>query len=202
MNLKTLFRSKIFYLSLLILIIGIVSTSLTSDYIIKNFNPPVLSDLILDSIISLKIAWVYDILAVLVTILLATYIFTSRLKETPYFLVLFGFLYFLRAIFIILTPLGNPGANNDPLFTGPTFLAGLYFSGHTAEAFLAFLLAKGKPKIIFLVLLFSIIFLLLIARGHYSIDILSGLIFAYAIYMFGEKHLKQNLIIQENESKT
>jgi len=201
MRLGGLFKNKSFYLGLLILISGISLTAITSNYVVNNYNPPVLKDFIMDSILYFKIAWVYDILAILSIILIAIYAVTKKPQELPYFLVLYGTLYLLRGIFILITPLGNPGINNNPLFVGPTFLAGLYFSGHTAETFLGFLISKGKYKILFITLLVSIIFSLLLARGHYSIDILSGLIFAYAIFCFGEKYLKRHFTIGNNESK-
>ncbi|MEM4271777.1 MAG: phosphatase PAP2-related protein [Candidatus Pacearchaeota archaeon] len=136
-------------------------------------------------------------MSILTTLLLLIYVFPKNSNEAPYFLLMFGILYFLRAIFIVLTPLGNPGIGNNPLFTGPTFLAGLYFSGHTAETFLAFLLVKKRAfKIIFLTILFLIMFFLLVARGHYSIDIWAGIIFAYAIYSFGQKHLRKHFVIK------
>lgn len=196
MDLKTLFKNKKFYFGLFLLIFGIVLTSLTSNYITNNFNPPVLEDLILGNIVFLRLAWIFDILSILVTLILVIYLFNGNLKQFPYFLVMFGILYTIRAIFIVLTPLGNPGAGNNPLFTGATFLAGLYFSGHIAEAFLAFLLVNKKLfKIIFLVLLFTIMFFLLVARGHYTIDLLSGLVFAYAISAFGQNYLRSKLVI-------
>jgi hypothetical protein len=40
-----------------------------------------------------------------------------------------------------------------------------------------------------MVCLIVVISALFLARGHYSIDILSGLFFSYAIRAFGEKHL-------------
>jgi hypothetical protein len=52
-----------------------------------------------------------------------------------------------------------------------------------------FLLVKDKGyKWLILICLAIVITALFLARGHYSIDILSGLFFAYAIRAFGEKH--------------
>jgi membrane-associated phospholipid phosphatase len=54
-----------------------------------------------------------------------------------------------------------------------------------------FLLLKDKLyKWIIMICLIVVIITLFLAHGHYSIDILSGLFFAYAIVSFGEKHLR------------
>jgi hypothetical protein len=46
-------------------------------------------------------------------------------------------------------------------------------------------MSEGKT----LPMLSDLILALFLAHGHYSIDILSGIFFAYAIRSFGEKHL-------------
>jgi hypothetical protein len=66
----------------------------------------------------------------------------------------------------------------------------VYPSGHAGNVFLLLLLVKDKSyKWLIFVCLVVVIVALFLARGHYSIDILSGLFFSYAIRSFGEKHL-------------
>ena len=77
------------------------------------------------------------------------------------------------------------------LFVGSAFRSGVYPSGHTGSTFLAFLLTKGKYKIIFLILSIATMITLLLGRGHYSVDIFSAIIFNYAIYCFGRKYFKK-----------
>lgn len=197
MRFSKLFGSRAFYLGLFILSVGILLTTTTSNYLAKNCNPPVLEDLFLNNLLYIKAGWTYDVLAILAVLITGAYIIGKKTQETPYAFVLYGITHFLRAIFILITPLGNPGLDNNPLITGPTFLAGYYFSGHTADAFLGFLITKGKYKIALLILLFSIIFCLLITRGHYSIDIFSGILFSYAVFCFGEKYLKRYFTIRD-----
>jgi membrane-associated phospholipid phosphatase len=81
-------------------------------------------------------------------------------------------------------------SGSDPLFHGfSNFELGVYPSGHTGNVFLMFLLVKDKGyKWLIFICLFVVIVALFLARGHYSIDILSGLFFSYAIKAFGEKH--------------
>ena len=104
-----------------------------------------------------------------------------------------GIFYIVRGIFIVLTPFGNPPMFNgsDPLFHGfSNYELGVYPSGHAGNVFLLLLLVKDKSyKWLILACLIVVIVALFLARGHYSIDILSGLFFSYAIRAFGEKHL-------------
>jgi hypothetical protein len=54
-----------------------------------------------------------------------------------------------------------------------------------------FLLVKDSVyKKLILLCLVVVILALFLARGHYSIDILSGLFFSYAIKAYGDKHFR------------
>jgi hypothetical protein len=53
-----------------------------------------------------------------------------------------------------------------------------------------FILAKDKTyRIILLFSVLVIIAALFLSRGHYSIDVLSGVFFAFAIKAYGDKYL-------------
>lgn len=195
-----LFKNKFFFISLIIFVGGVCLNFISQIYLfnlqtIEGKFPP-LFDLIHNYIPYIPIGFIYD-WGMLVSILIfIIYIIYSReYKKIPYFLMIFGFSMLLRSIFVVLTPLGNPenfnGTNSK--FKGfSKYELGLYPSGHTATSFNNFLLSKGFFKIIFLILTFIIIISLLLTRGHYSIDIISGLIFAYAINCFGERYLSKN----------
>jgi hypothetical protein len=63
------------------------------------------------------------------------------------------------------------------------------------------LLVKDRSyKWLIFVCLVVVVTALFLARGHYSIDILSGLFFSYAIREFGEKHLSMFDLGKEKES--
>ena len=104
-----------------------------------------------------------------------------------------GLFYTVRGIFIILTPFGNPPMFNgsNPLFHGfANYELGVYPSGHAGNVFLLYLLVKGKVyKRLILTCLIIVIISLFLAHAHYSIDILSGIFFSYAIKSYGDKHL-------------
>ena len=126
-------------------------------------------------------------------LVLVYFVHKKDYDRIPLFMVMSGIFYIVRAIFIVLTPFGNPPMFNgsDPLFHGfSNFELGVYPSGHTGNVFLMYLLVKDKGyKSLILICLIIVIVALFLARGHYSIDILSGLFFSYAIREFGEKHL-------------
>lgn len=93
----------------------------------------------------------------------------------------------LRAIMEILTPLQRMETFNQPYGIFQVIQHGLFPSGHTAISFLIYLYAqKLKPKkkwlMFFSFQLIAQIVVLLLSRGHYSIDIAGGLMIAYIAY--------------------
>jgi membrane-associated phospholipid phosphatase len=196
-ELLLVFKSKYFYIGLIIFIFGIGMNIYSQVYLhtfeSRGNNLPFLSDLILDNIPYFDLSVVYD-WAVLITALLfiGYIIYFNKYREIPYYLLLLGIFYSLRGTFIILTPFGNPlnFAGSKSIFNGfSKYELGLYPSGHTGMNFLYLFLAKGKIRWVFGAFILVIIVSLLVSRAHYSIDILSGIIFAYTIYSIGEKYL-------------
>lgn len=184
--------NKYFYISLVILIIGMSSNIIGSFYLKNKYSSlPVLNDIFLDILPYFQVQWLYHAFTVVAVILMGYYAIKHRKEKIPYFLLLFGISQLLRGVFIVMTPFGVPHtiySNPHPLGME---LFGVYPSGHTGAAFLAFLLSYGIWKIIFLLFTLAIIITLLFARGHYTVDIFSALIFNYAIYSFGKKHFKR-----------
>jgi len=194
---KVVLKSKYFYISLVILAIG-VSINILSQIYLHNVlstgkSLPILSDLILDNIPYLEISWMYDTFSAIAFIFTAIYVIHKRkIKSLPYFIFLFGIFMVLRGVFVILTPFGNPVdfKGSKSIFNGfAKYDLGLYPSGHTGSTFLYALFAKGIYRWIIGFFCLIIIISLFLARGHYSIDIISGILFSYAIYCFGKKYL-------------
>jgi hypothetical protein len=191
-------KSKYFYLGILSIIAGaglnFASESYLHNYMTAGKTLPMLSDLILDHLPFYNVSLIYDI-SCLIPILLVLIYFVHKkdYNRIPMFLVMTGIFYIVRGVFIVLTPFGNPPmfTGSDPLFHGfSNYELGVYPSGHAGNVFLLFLLVKDKSyKCLILICLAIVITALFLARGHYSIDILSGLFFSYAIREFGEKHL-------------
>ncbi len=190
---------RYFYLGLFSLILGtelnFASQTYLYSFISEGNTLPVLSDLILDNIPVFKVAFLYDLFSVVTVIVVIIYIIHKKdYGNIPFFLVMIGIMEILRGLFIVLTPLGNPPMFNGShsLFNGfSKYELGVYPSGHVGCVFMYFLLVKDKwYKWIIFICLTIVTFSLLLAHAHYSIDILSGFIFAYAIYSFGNKYLK------------
>jgi hypothetical protein len=191
-------KSKYLYIGLLCTFAGsglnFVSQAYLHRYISEGKALPMLSDLILDNLPLIDLSLIYDIVALIPIILTFVYFFHKKdFNRIPFFLLMVGIFYIVRGVFIVLTPFGNPPLFNgsDPLFHGfANYELGVYPSGHTGSVFMLFLLVKDKVyKWIFGTCLVVVILTLFISHGHYSIDILSGIFFGYAIRSFGDKHL-------------
>jgi hypothetical protein len=191
-------KSKYFYFSILAVLAGaglnFASESYLHNYMSEGKVLPMLSDLILDNLPFYNVSLIYDIFCLVpIFLVLMYFVHKKDYNRIPLFLLLTGIFYIVRGIFIVLTPFGNPPMFNgsDPLFHGfSNFELGVYPSGHTGNVFLMFLLVKDKGyKFLISICLAVVITALFLARGHYSIDILSGLFFSYAIRAYGEKHL-------------
>lgn len=195
-----LLGNKYFYIGVISLIAGVLLNFSSQTYLYNYINQgktlPALSDMILDNLPYWNIGYLYDIFSLVSLLVVIIYIIhRKQYKSIPYFLLLCGIFYLVRGVFIVLTPFGNP-----PLFEGTgglfkgfsKFELGVYPSGHAGISYLYFLFPKDRVYSgVLLLCLVIIIGSLLFSRGHYSIDILSGLFFAYAINAFGEKNFSK-----------
>lgn len=202
-EIKKLLKNKYLYLSIIVFLMGVSLNFLSQTYLhyyinVEKANLPVLSDLILDNIPYQNLAYFYDIFALLSVMFFIVFIIKRKqYKKIPYYLFVFGLFFSLRSIFVILTPLGNPPSfkgENHFLKGFSKYSLGTYPSGHTGGTFLQCLFAKGFFRILIFFICLGIVVCLFFSRGHYSIDILSGVLFSYALYCFGEKHLKEKLV--------
>lgn len=85
-----------------------------------------------------------------------------------------------------LIPITDPIAN---IFYGPSYVTkDLFFSGHTATQFLAFLCLQKKMDRVF-GLMATVIMgcLVLVQHVHYTIDVLSAPVFAYLCYLLAAR---------------
>lgn len=98
----------------------------------------------------------------------------------------------MRALIIPLTPLGRHYTNNQPYGIFPVIQHGMFPSGHTTATFLLFLLVpKEMTRLKSTMLIFFIVqvFILITSRGHYSIDIIGGMMVAYISLDVTKKYL-------------
>ncbi|MBK7712281.1 MAG: hypothetical protein IPJ37_15950 [Bacteroidales bacterium] len=190
-------QSRYFYYGLLAVLAGIglnnASQAYLHYYISQGKTLPILNDLILDKLPVIDVSLIYDIVAVIPIVLALVYIIHKKeYNRIPFIFLMIGIFYIVRGIFIVLTPFGNPPMFNgsDPLFHGfANFEMGVYPSGHAGNVFLILLLMNSRAyRWIIGICLIVVILALFLSHAHYSIDILSGLFFAYAIRSFGDKH--------------
>jgi hypothetical protein len=202
-------KSKYFYFGVLSIIAGALlnfaSETYLHNYMSEGKTLPMLSDLILDNLPFYNVSLIYDISCLIPIVLVLIYFVHKKdYDRIPFFLLMSGIFYIVRGIFIVLTPFGNPPMFNgsDPLFHGfSNYELGVYPSGHAGNVFLMLLLVKDKSyKWLIFLCLVVVVAALFLARGHYSIDILSGLFFSYAIREFGEKHLSMFDLGNEKET--
>jgi membrane-associated phospholipid phosphatase len=205
-SLSQVLKNKYFYLALATLVTGLCINIISQIYLYNNFNKgaiyPEMSDLILDKIPVINVSIIYDVLVIVIFFVVGIYVIKRKeYGRIPYFLLLSGIFYIIRGIFVVLTPLGNPPGFNgsDPLFNGfCAYEFGVYPSGHVGNTFLLLLLVSDKIyRYIMWLCLAGIIIALILSHCHYSIDIFSGFLFAYAIKVFGDRHL--NMFILEDQ---
>ncbi|MDO8847199.1 MAG: phosphatase PAP2-related protein [Coriobacteriia bacterium] len=101
----------------------------------------------------------------------------------PEYLCVFALMYLLRAPMLVLTPLA--AARDGSAIPFPLFVNTLFPSGHTALALLIVLFtdAGRTPRLrtVQAWLLGVVIVTMLFSRGHYSIDIVGGLLLGYFV---------------------
>jgi len=136
------------------------------------------------------IAWpqyLTDLALIAALVLLITYALRGHTREIPKMIMLFAIMELLRATINLLTPLAGPLASNQSLYgIFPFHQYGEFPSGHAASVYLAFLLVDREQapgiRIALGVCLVVEIVALLVSHGHYSIDIVGGLLLSYFVF--------------------
>jgi len=194
---RMLLQNGRFWAGLATLFAGIwlnfLSQSYLHAYISHGKTIPVLSDMILDNIPLWDIDYVSDLAALVSSLVFLCYVIhRAKYHDVPLYLLLCGVFHLVRGVFIVLTSFGNPPMFNgtDGPFKGfSKYELGVYPSGHTGISWMYFVLATDRAyRVALLTCLLFIIASLFLSRSHYSIDVLSGIFFAYAIKAYGEKY--------------
>jgi len=206
-----LFKSRYFYIGFFSVLAGmalnIASQTYLHNYMSEGKTLPMISDLILDNLPVVDLSLVYDIVCLIPIFLIFVYIIHKKdYNRFPFILLMVGLFYIVRGVFIVLTPFGNPPmfGGSDPLFNGfSKYELGVYPSGHAGNVFMLFLLVNDSIyKKLILACLTIVIIALFFSHGHYTIDIFSGIFFAYAIKAYGMKHFSMfDLSNQVNSAK-
>ena len=183
-------KGKIF-LSILFLIIALVLTLMSGDYVDETRSISV-PDLILDHMptINLSFIFVYGIAVVLFVFIV--YALFYQPKKFHYSIGMLSLFLCIRSAFLVLThlkaPIGAISISSPGIFNILSYSNDLFFSGHAGIPFLGFLIYKNK-KIKYFMLSASIILAItsLLMHVHYSIDVASSYFITYGIYKIGNK---------------
>ena len=168
-----------------------VSILLNIDYLKTTYPNPVLPD---DRLLDLftqndTFIWVAEIFSSVEVALVVFILWTRGFKGAPYLLFMMGLMFMLRGFVITLTPLAQIQPPSEIYaeshIIAQMFYHGMFFSGHTASAFIQAFYFKGHRlrPLIFLVASIQAISLL-ISHSHYSIDVVGGLLMAYFVSHF------------------
>jgi membrane-associated phospholipid phosphatase len=181
-------KSKFLYIGLASTILGIMlnfaSQTYLHNYMSEGKTLPMLSDLILDNLPVIDLSLFYDSFGLLSIILLTVYVVHEKAyNQIPFILLVCGFF------------------GSDTIFNGfSKYELGVYPSGHVGNIVTFLLLVKNKTyKWLLFICLVIVIITLFLSHGHYSIDILSGLFFSYAIWSFGNKYFTQFYLTEKRD---
>lgn len=153
------------------------------------------SDLIIDHVpvVNLHLIFSWGMYFVLLTLFVYPVFFKPEI--CPFAMKTFALLIFLRSGFILLTNVGPPigffyeGLKvGGSVFTDIAFRNDLFFSGHTAYPFLAYLIFKETKFRWFL--LFSSILMavtVILMHIHYSIDVFAAFFITYGTYVMSDR---------------
>lgn len=178
-------------LACLAALIGASLFSFALSELIQRLYPdrPIVPDLLFTLLPNVPfLAYVTDPIMVAAIALLFWYIFRCDRRFLPYHLLTAAVAYALRALLMILTPLGRPTGNLDSYGVSVAINMkqhGMFPSGHTMLAAAIFLLIDGKRHPGFKwatgLLCLAEMVTLLLSRGHYSIDIAGGVMLSLIV---------------------
>ena len=159
-----------------------------------SLNQEPVGDLLLNYIP--RIHWtgyVADITLILIGLLIFS-AYRRYPEKIPFVVYSISAILFARSFLILLTPVGNSFGNIEygDFFSFGKLPSGMFPSGHTAFAFLGFLLVRHQPNIRYKRISFFLMLVeiasLISSHGHYSIDIVGGLMLAYITYRLGRDY--------------
>lgn len=172
--------------ALLLAAIGGGASLWSSSFIEANFaDRPLPRDLLLAALPYTRVAqYAADGLVALAMFVMIVYFMLRRRDDIPEVVSMFAVMYALRSAINVLTPLASP--HQQELYGWFPSQNGMFPSGHSANVLLCWLvLDRTAPKAL-RVAAFAIAaaewVALLVSRGHYSIDVLGGILLGYFVW--------------------
>lgn len=194
---KVLLKDRAYVLSLLVGILVLILSVFLDRYASLYHDLHVytsVGDLILNSLPTYNLEFLFFQGIYTIILLIAFYSVFFEPEMVPFGLKTFGLLIIVRAGFIVLTYLGPPqgfyfgdvGVGFNSPLRGLFFTNDLFFSGHTALPFLAYLLFRKNMwfRVIMLISAFTMAATVLLMHVHYSIDVFSAFFITHGIYTF------------------
>lgn len=178
-----------------------IITAFLSNFVVYVFFPDrVISEDLIFKIFpySLNTEYIADIIFLLGIILfIVFYVFKNR-KDINNIVNVILIMYILRAVIMIFTPLMRPTGVDMPshgLFREYMTQLGMFPSGHVALIATMFFEIKGKrfevlKKVMMWILILLSIFMIM-SRGHYTIDVIGGIMLAYIVVNEYKEYLKR-----------
>lgn len=145
-----------------------------------------LDDLLFDILPFVPFAqYLTDIVVVLSALVVVLYFLKYEKRFLPYVLYAFGIFYLLRAFLVVLNPVSGYFGNEATFGLTSIKPYGAFPSGHVGFSSVCYLLISQSNdkyiKSILYVLVIIEALSLLLARGHYGIDIVGGLLLAFFV---------------------
>lgn len=194
-----LLKDRSFRISFYFGLILIISSHVLNNFVgVYNDSQTYLSvgDVILDVLPTYDLGFIYTWGMYVLIFLIYFYAIFIKPEIVPFAMKTFAMLMFLRSGFILMTNIGPPA---DSFYLSTETLGGhavanflfkndLFFSGHTAYPFLAFLIFK-ETKLRWVFFWGSIVMGLavLLMHVHYSIDVFAAFFIAYGTYAFSDR---------------
>lgn len=139
-------------------------------------------------------------------------LFKKAPKEITYYFYITGLILIIRSFMNILTPFERPLAPDmwhgfvrilgDKFISENLFLRlGMFPSGHVATSMICLISivkyeASKKLQVLAVTIFVIECITMVISRGHYSIDIVGGIMLAVLVFLWSEKHLKDKLSLK------
>lgn len=178
-------------LSLLFLLFANIINYNAGSYVDTVDAVPV-KDLILDNVNTINLEHIFSYGMIILLSVLLFYVLFFRMKQFHTVAFSFSVLIFVRSFFITLTHLGKPVdaaimTNLPGIYQALNFHNDLFFSGHAALPFMAFLLfRKEKIGVFFLFMTIVLSLTVLVMHVHYSIDVFAAFFITYALFKFSD----------------